>query len=96
MDYRSCPHYDEMVHVISNNKNLEGISFELDEVQGCRECSEFEICNLWMALSFVVDMRPQLALSQATLTIDNLDAHMSKIAHALVGIVTPSNNFEKS
>ena len=38
MDYKDCPHYSEILTMLTDGKDLEDISFEIDEVQDCKEC----------------------------------------------------------
>ncbi|MFZ4704390.1 MAG: hypothetical protein ACOYMF_00140 [Bacteroidales bacterium] len=86
MSYKDCPHYEELVQLLSENRDFEDISFELNDTQNCKECSQSKakVCTLWVALSFVENMKPQLGLSEAKLTIDNLDEQMKKIAFELI------------
>lgn len=86
MDYKQCPHYDEMVSVLSEGKDLEDISFEIDEVRNCPECSKEKdgVCGLWVRIGFVEDMKPQMSISEAKVTIDTLDEQMEKVVFQLL------------
>ena len=54
MDYIECPHYNELIIVLAEGKDLEDISFEIDEVESCRNCfKENDVCELWVMLGFV-------------------------------------------
>ncbi len=87
MNYRECPHYNELLHVLAEKKDWEDISFELDDTQNCKECSKGDgICSLWLNLTFVDNMRPQLSIPEAELTIDNLDENFGFIVRELVRI----------
>ena len=86
MNYKECPHYEELVQVLSENRDFEDISFELNDIQNCKECSQTKdgVCELWVVLSFVENMKPQMGISEAELTIENLDEQMQKIAFELI------------
>ncbi len=85
MNYKECPHYNEIVKIMSDGRSFEEISFEIDEVQNCIECSKkFGVCELWVSLTFVEDMNQQMNITEAKATIDNLDEHIRKIAFQLV------------
>lgn len=94
MDYKQCPHYDELVSVLSEGKDFEDISFEINEVRNCPECSKEKdgVCTLWVMLAFVEDMKPQMSISEAKVTIDTLDKQMRKVAFQLVKNVTTQND----
>lgn len=83
MNYQECPHYLEMLDILTNGKDLQDISFEIENTVGCKECVG-TICSLWLNLFFVHDMRPQLNIEEAKLTIQNIDEEMKKIANQLV------------
>ena len=84
--YRDCKHYEEIVMVLAENKDLEDISFEINEIQNCKHCNATEggVCSLWIGLAFVQNMRPQMSIPEARLTIDNLDQELGKIAMELL------------
>jgi hypothetical protein len=84
MNYKECPHYDEMLRVLSEGSDFEDISFEIDEIHNCKGCSENGVCELWVTLIFVEDMKPQMNISDAKVTIENLNEQMSKIVRQLV------------
>ena len=85
MNFEECPHYEEMLQVLSEGRDFEDISFEIDEINDCKECSKTGgVCELWITLTFVEDMKPQMNISDAKVTIDNLNEQMVKIALQLV------------
>ena len=83
MNYRECPHYDELVLLLAEKRDLEDISFEIDDTKDCKECI-YGVCSLWVNLGFVDNMRPQLSIPEAELTIDNLDEQFRVIVYELV------------
>ena len=91
MDYKECPHYEEMVKVLAEGRDFEDISFEIDEIGDCIECSENGVCALWVTIIFVEDMKPQMGISDAKVRIDNLDEQLKKIAIQLVRNVKDDN-----
>ena len=93
MNYKNCPHYDELVQILSENRDLEDISFELTEIQNCIDCSKTKggVCKLWIELSFVENMNPQMDIVEAKLTIDNLGEQIKKIAIKLIKNSTTKN-----
>ena len=81
MNYQECPHYDEILNVLSEGRNFEDINFEIDEIKNCKECSkERSVCELWTTLILVEHMKPQMNISDAKATIDNLNDQLGKIA----------------
>lgn len=85
MDYKTCPHYSEILTMLTQGKDLEDISFEIDEVQDCKECfGPNGVCELWVLLGFVEDMKPQLSIDEAKVTIDTLDEQMQKISLEMI------------
>ncbi len=86
MNYKECPHYEELLLLLSKNKELDDISFELDDIQNCKECSKVNEkgCSLWISLIFIENMRCQMTISEAELTIENIDTKMRKIAFELI------------
>ena len=42
MNYKICPHYNEMVNVLAEGKELDDISFKLEDIEGCDECGKDE------------------------------------------------------
>ena len=96
MNYQHCPHYNEMISVLTEGRELEDINFEIDEIEGCKDCSIVDgVCSLWITLAFVEDIKPQLNISEAKATIDNLDEQMGKIAMKLISNVEPKNEDNK-
>lgn len=95
MDYRLCPHYDEILRVLTNCDDLEEVNFEINEVQNCAKCSKSEgkICSLWINLSFVEDMKCKMSIIDAETTIYNLDEQMKEIANKLISNLNIKNNF---
>lgn len=85
MDYKDCPHYNEILKLLTEGEDLSDIGFEIDEVQECKECLEgFNVCELWVLLSFVEDMKPQLSIDEAKVTIDTLDEQMKRISLEMI------------
>jgi hypothetical protein len=86
MNYQYCPHYNELSKVVSENRDLEGISFEINEIKNCIECSKQKngVCELWVALSFLHDMKPQMSIPDKKVTIELLDEQMKDITLQLV------------
>ncbi len=93
MNYKDCPHYSEILTMLTDGKDLEDISFEIDEVQDCKECFGPDgVCNLWVMLAFVEDMKPQMLIDDARATIDNLDDQLEKIALRLIHNLKSTNS----
>lgn len=85
MNFQECPHYDEILKILSEGRDFEDISFEIDEIKNCTECSKAGgVCGLWLSLVFVEDMKPQMSISDAKVTIDTLNKQLKKIAFQLV------------
>lgn len=85
MDYKECPHYSEILTMLTEGEDFEDISFEIDDVQDCKECLETgAVCGLWVMLVFVEDMKPQLNMAEAKVTIDTLNDQILKIALQLI------------
>ena len=83
MDYIECPHYNELLIVLAEGKDLEDISFEIDEVESCRNCfKENDVCELWVMLGFVKNMN----ISDAKIAIDTLDEQLKNIVLNLLVI----------
>jgi len=81
-----------MINVLTEGRNLEDINFEIDEIEGCKDCSiEDGVCSLWIRLAFVEDIKLQLNISEAKETIDNLDEQMKVIAMKLISNVETKN-----
>lgn len=85
MSYKLCPHYDEMVTVLAEGEDIEDITFEITETDGCR-CSDCdgEICSLWFSLTWVGQLEPQMGIQKAKLTIETLQDRESQIAFDLI------------
>ena len=80
MDYKECPHYSEILTMLTEGKDFEDISFEIDEIQDCKECSKTNgVCELWIMFAFVEDMKLQMNINDAKVTIDNLEEQIKKI-----------------
>lgn len=93
MDYKECSHYFEILKMLSQGRDFEDISFEIDDIKNCKECCETNgVCELWITLSFVENMKPQMNISDAKVTIDNLDEQMSKIVLQLARNVNKNND----
>lgn len=47
MNYKVCPHYNGLVQILSENQDFENVSFQLDDIQNCKECSKQtgEVCH---------------------------------------------------
>jgi hypothetical protein len=86
MNYRNCPHYNEIVEVLSKNLTLDDVSFKIEDTAGCPECEneESSICSLWINLSFAGDISSQVGIDGPEVTIDTLEERMKEIAWALV------------
>jgi hypothetical protein len=85
MNYQECPHYDEILQLLTEGRDFEDISFEIDEVEGCKNCSgPHGVCALWVILTFVENMKPQMSISDARATIDNLEEQLKKIVLQLL------------
>ena len=81
MDYKECPHYNELFIVLAEGKDLEDISFEIDEVESCRNClKENDVCELWVMLGFVKHMN----ISDAKIAIGTLDEQFKNIVFKLI------------
>jgi hypothetical protein len=82
MNYKDCPHHDELLLILSEGKDLEDISFEINEVENCNECSRLinGVCELWVTLGFVEQMKPKMNINDAKETIDTLGEQMGKVA----------------
>ena len=81
MDYKECPHYNELFIVLAEGKDLEDISFEIDEVESCRNClKENDVCELWVMLGFVKHMN----ISDAKIAIGTLDEQLKNIVFKLI------------
>ena len=92
MDYRECPHYNELLIVLAEGKDLEDISFEIDEVESCRQCLKGNgVCELWVMLGFVEQMKPQMNISDAKVTIDTLDEQFKNIVFKLIRNLDSNN-----
>lgn len=73
MNYQECPHYDEIFKNLSEGRDLEDISFEIDEIRNCKECSKTEgVCTLWL-FTFT---EPQMSISDAKVVIHTLNKIM--------------------
>ena len=92
MDYKQCTHYEELLILVAENKDFEDISFEITDVEKCNLCIESKsgICSLWNSITFISQIRPQMGIEEAKLTIENIDNEMGKIATGLL------NNFRSS
>lgn len=96
MIYSSCPHYQEIVRVLASTGNPDDADIKLDDVQQCPICaSDKEVCELWINLSLVTNLKPQLGLSEAKLKIENLHHEIKEIAHELIKIFQTNNNDDK-
>lgn len=81
MNFQECPHYDEIVTVLAEDRDFEDISFEIANIKNCKECSKTEgVCSLWISLAFVEDLKPKMSISDAKVTIDTLNEQVQKIA----------------
>ncbi|MFZ7116899.1 MAG: hypothetical protein ACO1G1_00420, partial [Bacteroidota bacterium] len=79
--------------MLTDGKDLEDISFEIDEVQDCKECfGPNGVCQLWVMLAFVEDMKPQMNIEDSKATIDNLDEQIEKIALRLIRALKSTNS----
>jgi hypothetical protein len=78
MNYQDCPHYDEILKILSEGRDLEDISFEIDEVNNCKDCSEIKgVCALWLwSFTHINDIKTQMSLADAKVIIDNLNKKM--------------------
>jgi hypothetical protein len=93
MNFQECPHYDEILKLLSEGRDFENISFEIDEIKNCKECSKVGgVCELWMTLVFVEDMKPQMSISDAKVTIDTLNEQMEKITFQIIRNLNTKNN----
>ena len=98
LNYQFCPHYNEMINVLSEGRDFEDINFEIDEIEDCEYCSiDGGVCSLWIGLTFVEDfkeedVKPQMNISEAKVTIDNLEEQMKIIAMRLLSDVEPKND----
>ncbi len=79
-----CPHYNEIAQVLSSKGDLDAVSFELDEIGNCTECTTYKVCSLWIKASLCIGVLPQLNLPNIDLTIDNLDKILGEIAVMMV------------
>lgn len=84
MNFEECPHYDEMLKVLSEGRYFEDISFEIDEINNCKKCAETGVCGLWVALAFVENIKLPMNISDAKVTIDTLEEQMKKIVLQLL------------
>jgi hypothetical protein len=93
MNFQNCPHYDEILKLLSEGRDFEDISFEIDEIKNCKECSKVGgVCELWITLVFVEDMKPQMSISDAKVTIDTLNEQMKKITFQIIRNLNTKNN----
>lgn len=87
MSYKQCLHYDEIFKILSENRDLEDISFEIDDVQNCNLCyskEESRVCELWLGLLTVEDLKPQLDIIAPKVTIDTLDEQFNQVLLQLI------------
>jgi len=86
MSCKQCIHYNEILFFLSENKDLEYVSFNLEDIQDCKDenCAVSGVCNLWISLTLVSNLRPQLGLAEAEMTIENLDEQLKIIATRLI------------
>ncbi len=87
MKYRQCTHYNEILKFLAENRDLNEVSFEINDIQNCNLCyseTEESVCNLWVMLTFVRDMNPQLGIPASKVTIDTLDEQIGNIALQLI------------
>lgn len=75
----------EILTILTEGRDLEDISFEIDDIGYCNECYENEnVCRLWVSLAFVEDMKPQMGISDGRVTIDTLEEQLAKIVMQLL------------
>lgn len=86
MEFKSCPHYEEIAQVIANNGDLDNITFELSDTINCKICAatsqngEHEsVCDLWVQLAFVQDIRPQMDMENKSRNIENLEKDFEEV-----------------
>lgn len=94
MNYQNCTHYEELTKLVADNGDLQAVSFEIDDITGCTECTEENgnVCSLWIALSLVENMKSQISISDAKLFIDGLDERIKEISLQLVKSFQQANN----
>ncbi|MCE7864998.1 MAG: hypothetical protein HWD62_10340 [Cyclobacteriaceae bacterium] len=79
MNYQDCPHYDEILKLLSEGLDLENISFEIDETMNCKDCTEIEgVCELWLWSFTHINHTKQMSIADAKIVIDNLNEKMGK------------------
>lgn len=77
MNYQDCPHYDEILKVLSEGRDLEDISFEIDEIKNCKECSKIKgVCELWL-FTYTNEIK-QMSITEAKAIIETLNKKMGK------------------
>jgi len=85
MDYKKCPHYNEIFEVLSKGLSLEDVSFEIDTITDCPECkNDGSVCSLWVYLSFADQVSDQVGIYGPEVTIDKLDERIKEISWGLV------------
>lgn len=83
MSKNECPHYNEINQILETNGNLDDVSFELEDIGGCLECTENKVCGLWVKASFSIQMASQIGLSNNLLRIDDIENEVVNIAKQL-------------
>lgn len=81
--FANCPHRNDVSEALEK-KNLESLTFEIDDIRGCAECKENCICDLWVSAYLVLDLSSQMDLEKQNCTIDTIQSITQKIANALV------------
>ncbi len=79
MSYRDCAHYDELLKLVATKGNLDEVSFELEDIADCKIEDCTGVCSLWVSLTFIKDLPPQMNMEIAEVTIDNVDDIFSDI-----------------
>lgn len=65
--------------MLTEGRDFEDISFEITDVQDCKDCYEPDgVCGLWVMLLFVEQMKPQMSMNAAKATIENLDQQLKE------------------
>lgn len=71
IDSKLCPHYKEILFVLSEIGDMEYVNFNIDEVYECSGCNE--ICEWWYQVAYNAGkMMPQIGRKQALLILETL------------------------
>jgi hypothetical protein len=90
--YKFCPHYEELDILVNAKTDLENISFNIEDVEGCTKCTEEgDVCALWTNLAFVDKISSELGTPNEQISIPQLDRRMGDIAIALIRGLSNSN-----